>query len=690
LNTAFPTDNSDFSTAGIPIARTGYTSDENNRRASVFNEISQNISENSKHSNASSSSTITSTSTAIPSVSNTVMRQYGSGDHQRISGSKRRSMMSDSMHSSETGEDSLGYQDGRMFTLASFRKMANNFWRYCFEDQQDQQDQQHGREELRAKGTAEEIEELYWRIVEVQKVPVYVHYGSDLDVISHGSGFPMDQEELKKASLWNLNLFPKSKGSLLTFLDNTICGVTSPMMYIGMLFSSFCWHTEDNYLYSINYLHYGASKTWYSVPEAFAEAFENVMHMTVPEWFMAHPDLLFLLVTMLSPRLLLQGGVPVFHTVQHEGEFVITFPKAYHAGFSHGFNCAESTNFALDDWFPYGRESVARYRNYHRTSVFSFEKLLFDVALKYYDESLRLRLLEELPLMRATEVRLREKVLVREGVWKSISFDRYYGQSEKIPECSLCGYDCYLSGIVCPCSSEKVVCLHHSQALCSCHPSRKFLLFRYSMEEIDGILKRVGCREPPKGMLSSTLPRRPMASERKLKGLGYRSGSYPLLNSLRNPSPHCNQKPLGKPSRYDSSRMSLSLKKCATNRYGRRRKSVGLSNSFRRKLARKAGLLHLVGVAYNDLENFWRELSYVLEGILEERKDRNGNVEFRLKWQGFPESESTWERAENICCPALIEAFGSKLLPKENQLEFLPKRSPRTTKGKRALLRISA
>src|ERR1700734_993059 len=60
-----------------------------------------------------------------------------------------------------------------------------------------------------------------------------------------------------------------------------------------------------------------------------------------------------------SPNILSQSSCRPNTLVQHSGEFVITFPRGYHAGFNLGFNCAESVNFALESWLELGRKAKA-------------------------------------------------------------------------------------------------------------------------------------------------------------------------------------------------------------------------------------------------------------------------------------------------------------------------------------------
>lgn len=55
-----------------------------------------------------------------------------------------------------------------------------------------------------------------------------VHYGSDVEVTTYGSGFP--STDLDKYSGWNLNKFATFPGSLLKFLNEQVSGVTIPMM----------------------------------------------------------------------------------------------------------------------------------------------------------------------------------------------------------------------------------------------------------------------------------------------------------------------------------------------------------------------------------------------------------------------------------------------------------------------------
>lgn len=140
--------------------------------------------------------------------------------------------------------------------------------------------------------------------------------------------------------------------------------------------ATFAWHVEDMDLFSINYIHFGAPKFWYAMPQTRATALEQTMRSTSCRrcsigayshaciglfpgagkncsQFLRHKSYLA------SPISLSKSSCKPNCLVQQAGEFVITFPRGYHAGFNLGFNCAESVNFALESWIDIGRKAKA-------------------------------------------------------------------------------------------------------------------------------------------------------------------------------------------------------------------------------------------------------------------------------------------------------------------------------------------
>jgi len=85
---------------------------------------------------------------------------------------------------------------------------------------------------------------------------------------------------------------------------NDISGINVPWLYIGMRYSSFCWHYEDLMLFSINYSHCGAAKQWYSVPESDREKLEKAVKQKASLLFKKDPNILLDIVTMVSPAYL--------------------------------------------------------------------------------------------------------------------------------------------------------------------------------------------------------------------------------------------------------------------------------------------------------------------------------------------------------------------------------------------------
>ncbi|RDX77684.1 Lysine-specific demethylase, partial [Mucuna pruriens] len=347
-----------------------------------------------------------------------------------------------------------------------------------------------------------------------------VEYGVNVE----GSAFSCDPDDRLGTSKWNLKVFfrlhadPIHLRVLLTsallqlnfsrllqsplrLVEREIPGITDPMLYIGMLFSMFAWHVEDHYLYSINYHHSGANKTWYCVPGYAASQLEKTVlhHVYCNKILTKHGEdgafkFLALKTTMFPPNVLLQHDVAVYKAVQKPGEFVITFPRAYHAGFSHGFNCGEAVNFAIGNWFPLGAAASGRYAHLRMMPLIPYEELLCKEAMLVYKSS-KVRRSKNKPGDMASYqtiimlpflhlMQFYKTTLLRLNSSGKLSSSSNTSGSRL---CSLCHRDCYVAYLLCKYCYSRPICLFHDIAPQTCLCGRNYTIFKrkdiFSLEE---------------------------------------------------------------------------------------------------------------------------------------------------------------------------------------------------------------
>jgi [histone H3]-trimethyl-L-lysine4 demethylase len=304
----------------------------------------------------------------------------------------------------------------------------------------------------------QDLESQFWQIVEEPTRAVQVSYGSDIDTSKVGSGFPQSRDSVVGENdpvvlnPWNLNLFPRHRGSLLKYLSNDINGISIPWLYCGSLFTAFCYHVEDLHMMSINYMHDGdggdvGGKIWYSAPPGEgALLFESALRSAVPRLFEAQPDLGHDIVTMVSPVELINRGAKVFRTVQRPGDFIVTLPQSYHGGFSLGFNIAEAVNFFTPDCLPWMRSAVQTCRIYRRQPVFSLTELLVTVAgrMRFHGDLTErdARIIAE-ELREAHDEESQDRWLVVRSL--AGFYDVVDGIGVRGQDCSSCLQSCYLS-----------------------------------------------------------------------------------------------------------------------------------------------------------------------------------------------------------------------------------------------------
>ena len=114
------------------------------------------------------------------------------------------------------------------------------------------------------------MEEMYWSSLKGES-PLY---GADV----MGTLF----KDLKNP--WNINYLDSLLKEGLN--KKNLKGITTPYLYIGGFRTTFAWHVEDYNLASINYMHYGAPKVWYTIARKDYKKFQQFVKNIFPREFL--------------------------------------------------------------------------------------------------------------------------------------------------------------------------------------------------------------------------------------------------------------------------------------------------------------------------------------------------------------------------------------------------------------------
>ena len=149
-------------------------------------------------------------------------------------------------------------------------------------------------------------------------------------------------KQRSKAGLPSKSLVWPNTGDKLVNLPE-IAGLQTPFAYVaGDKFGAiFNCHRDDFDLHSINLLYTGR-KIWTIISQ---EKFKNTAgYCSFPcSQVLRHNHVSF------TQEQLKELNIPYHVVDQQAGQFVITFPKAYHQGFSPASSVAEAINYARED-----------------------------------------------------------------------------------------------------------------------------------------------------------------------------------------------------------------------------------------------------------------------------------------------------------------------------------------------------
>ncbi|XP_034254210.1 mucin-16 isoform X2 [Thrips palmi] len=363
--------------------------------------------------------------------------------------------------------------------------------------------------------SAAEVEHEFWRHVRDRNFHICVNSGS-VDCSDPPYGFPTRNSPFAKHP-WNLKVFSNSSGSILRSLGSVI-GVTVPTLHFGMVFTTCCWYRDPHGLPWMEYLHTGAKKIWYGIPEHGAEKFRSAMQDVAPHYVRKKALWLASDTAMVPPSLLTERKVPLCRTVQEPGQFIVVFPRAHTSSVATGYIVSESVSYAPPSWLPTAMSSFKEMQQCNEPPLFSLDKLIFSIA----EDSRSSRDVLNLILPSVMEILEREITfyaeLKKKGVNSTERLERFKKKSSgkkgkvqkeaedtEVMECEVCSTNLYLSMVL---NNEdgSGYCLVHASLYLDqdkLDPGQCKLLYAYTQNDLhefcQNLLDRIESKSGKKG-----------------------------------------------------------------------------------------------------------------------------------------------------------------------------------------------
>nr|XP_017005438.2 titin [Drosophila takahashii] len=378
---------------------------------------------------------------------------------------------------------------GRSMPLSQFYRIARNTMALWFKS---------------TDPTVNEVEAEFWRHVAVRDSHVCVHSGS-IDSSGWGYGFPSPGPKGKGSNYarhpWNLKVLTNNSGSVLRSLG-PVMGVTVPTLHVGMLFSACCWYRDPHGLSWIEYLHTGASKLWYGIPDDQSANFRSALTSLIPTHCQNKTIWLPCDTVMVPPHMLTDRGVSLCRIEQKPGEFIVVFPRAYTSSLATGYVVSESVYFATMSWLDLAKDDFRDIHESCEPAMFSLEQLLFALG---YDQRVNSEALHQmLPMLndvcekesaareqlRAAGVTSTEKVQAEKGQKAKKQQQPPYKSIES--ECDLCRANLYISMV--RTEDGNIYCLQHALKNLNngnIQAKQCKLIYAYNVDDIQQLIRQL-------------------------------------------------------------------------------------------------------------------------------------------------------------------------------------------------------